>query len=285
MPDPNPNQVRKALRDSEDVRTLLQLLQAIQQEAGTCLVFEKARLAIESDDSKSITLAEFQAHFVPASMPPKPRLLGRLLTGLSLSLVQLIAVYIIAAHAGLVSGHGSAAAAARASVELPQWDTAALQAATARVPAAAAADFPSWADGVNVGIKSDDDAVAAPAKKGGKAAPKKNHVYDLGAKEWAHGDAHSARLLAERNAKLEKAKKEKEAEKEAEKAKKEKEAEEAKGKQTKSSTQGKQSRGGGAAGGPGTKEDMVRRFAEAAAEEEDDLSREELAGRLKEVRP
>ena len=93
--------VLKALRDSEQVRTLLQLLQAIQQEAGACLVFEKARLAIETEcGSKSITLAEFEAYFVPAPKQRKLRPLGRLLTGLSLSVIQLMAVYVIAAHAG-----------------------------------------------------------------------------------------------------------------------------------------------------------------------------------------
>ena len=273
--------VLKALRDSEQVRTLLQLLQAIRQEAGSCLVFEKARLAIESDGSKSITLDEFEAHFVPAPKQRKPRLSGRLLTGLSLSLVQVIAVYVIAAHVGLVSGHGSSAAA-RASIDTggEQWGTAAVQAAAAKVSAAAAAATAdpgagslSWADGVNVGIKSDDAEVAAPAKKGGVG---EGRTYNVRAGEWATGDAHSARLLADRNAKVEKAKKEKAAEKA---------AEDAKGKQKKSAKQGKEGRSGGAAGGADTKEDMVRRFAEAAADEEADYSKEELTGRLKEGCP
>ena len=271
--------VLKALRDSEQVRALLQLLQAIQQEAGSCLVFEKARLAIESDGSKSIALDEFEAHFVPAPKQRKPRLSGRLLTGLSLSLVQAIAVYVIAAHVGLVSGHGSSAAA-RASIDTggEQWGTAAVQAAAAKVSAAAAAAADpgagslSWADGVDVGIKSDDAAVEAPAKKGEKGEKGEGRTYNVHAKEWAHGSGHSARLLAEHKAKVER-------------IKKEKAAEDAKGKEKKSAKQGKQGRSGGAAGGADTKEDMVRRFAEAAAEEEVDYSKEELTGRLKEVWP
>ena len=113
-----------------------------------CLVFEKARRAIERAGSQSITLAEFEAHLVPAPQQRrKPSLPVRLLTGLSLSLVQGLSLYVIAAHAGLVSSPVSAAAA-RASIgtggELSQWDTAAVQAvqavwgAGARAVAAAA---------------------------------------------------------------------------------------------------------------------------------------------------
>ena len=177
----------KALRDSEDVRTLLQLLQAIQQEAGVCLVFEKARRAIERAGSQSIKLAEFEAHLVPAPQQRrKPSLPVRLLTGLSLSVVQGLSLYVIAAHAGLVSSPVSAAAA-RASIgtggELSQWDTAAAQAvqavrgAGARAVAAAAttadtgADARSWSEGVQVGIKSDDAAAAAAAPKNGGGTP------------------------------------------------------------------------------------------------------------------
>jgi hypothetical protein len=184
--------VLKALRDSEDVRTLLQLLQAIQQEAGVCLVFEKARRAIERAGSQSITLAEFEAHLVPAPQQRrKPSLPVRLLTGLSLSVVQGLSLYVIAAHAGLVSSPVSAAAA-RASIgtggELSQWDTAAAQAvqavrgAGARAVAAAAttadtgADARSWSEGgqvgmVQVGIKSDDAAAAAAAPMNGGGTP------------------------------------------------------------------------------------------------------------------
>lgn len=178
----------KALRDSEDVRTLLQLLQAIQQEAGVCLVFEKARRKIERASSQSITLAEFEAHLVPAPQQRrKPSLPVRLLTGLSLSLVQSLSLYVIAAHAGLVSCPVSAAAA-RASIgsdgELSQWNTAAVQTVQAvrgggagAVAAAATtvdpgADTRSWSEGVRVGIKSDDAAAAAAQpKKGGGTQP------------------------------------------------------------------------------------------------------------------
>ena len=211
--------VLKALRDSEDVRTLLQLLQAIQQEAGVCLVFEKARRAIERAGSQSITLAEFEAHLVPAQQQRrKPSLPVRLLTGLSLSLVQGLSLYVIAAHAGLVSS--PVAAAARASIgtggEPPQWDTAAVQAvqavrgAGARAVAAAAtaadpgAHTRSWSEGVQVGIKSDDAAAAAAPPKMDPNAPPGSpdnfKIYNVYAREWAHGDEHSARLLAERNA-------------------------------------------------------------------------------------
>jgi len=262
--------VLKALRDSEQVRTLLQLLQAIQQEAGVCLVFEKARLAIETEcGSKSITLAEFEAHFVPAPKQRKLRPLGRLLTGLSLSVIQLMAVYVIAAHAGptlaelrsaldlgaasavQLGAGGGGAAAARASVytdphpnELPQWDADAVRAAAAELSSSwprkgtqekakeeeeekksddAAADPDgaaplSWADGVTVGIKSDDAAAAAAAPaskdgpmhdgwstKDGHHVPHTRLTSQEAAKKWAHDGAHSKRLLAEHKAKLAKA--------------------------------------------------------------------------------
>ena len=176
-----------------------------------CLVFEKARRAIERVGSQSITLAEFEAHLVPAPQQRrKPSLPVRLLTGLSLSLVQGLSLYVIAAHAGLVSSP-VAAAAARASIgtggELSQWDTAAVQAvqaargAGARAVAAAAttadpgADTRSWSAGVQVGIKSDDAAAAAAPPKMDPNAPPGSpgnfKIYNVHAREWAHGDEHS----------------------------------------------------------------------------------------------
>ena len=253
--------VLKAMRDSEEVRILLQLLQTIQQESGACLVFEKARLAIDKefrDDGRFyISLTEFEAHFEPAPMQRKPRPLGGLLTGLSLSVVQVIAVYVIAAHAGLVArptladlrsagphaaaafrsaldlgaasavqlgagGGGSAsvyttAAAARASVYTDPNPAKEEEKKKKSDDAAADPDSAaslSWADGVTVGIKSDDTAAAAaPGTKDGPVhdgwSTKEGHhvphtrlTSQEAAKQWAHDGAHSKRLLAEHKAKL-----------------------------------------------------------------------------------
>jgi hypothetical protein len=79
------------------------------------------------------------------------------------------------------------------------------------------------------------------------------------AREWAHGNEHSARLLAERNAKLAKEKRDKEIEKaRQEKVQREKAAaaEQAKTQQKASAKPSKPGRSDGA----GSKEDMVRQL-------------------------
>ena len=58
-------EVIKALRNHERVCKLLQLPQFIRQEDGTRDQFEAAFQRIDSDDSKDISLTEFENYFIP----------------------------------------------------------------------------------------------------------------------------------------------------------------------------------------------------------------------------
>jgi|EP00908_Phaeocystis_cordata_P010876 hypothetical protein len=87
-------EVVKALRDSAQVRELLQLPQKIRQEDGTRDLFEKVYQAIDTDDSKSITLKEFEAYFLPA-LESKRRPLGLARIGVSLAIVGVGMAYAV----------------------------------------------------------------------------------------------------------------------------------------------------------------------------------------------
>ena len=65
-------EVVKALRTSAQVRKLLALPEKIRQEDGTRDLFERVYQGIDTDDSKSITLPEFEAYFSPATQPAPP---------------------------------------------------------------------------------------------------------------------------------------------------------------------------------------------------------------------
>ena len=65
-------EVVKALRTSAQVRKLLALPEKIRQEDGTRDLFERVYQSIDTDDSKSITLTEFEAYFSPATQPGPP---------------------------------------------------------------------------------------------------------------------------------------------------------------------------------------------------------------------
>ena len=69
-------EVVQALRSSEEVRMLLHLPQKIRQEDGTRDLFERVFQKMDADESKSITLPEFEAYFLPALQRKKGILLG-----------------------------------------------------------------------------------------------------------------------------------------------------------------------------------------------------------------
>ncbi len=58
-------EVIKAVRSMPQVRSLLALPASIRQEDGTRDAFERVYQAIDADDSKSITCAEFETYFFP----------------------------------------------------------------------------------------------------------------------------------------------------------------------------------------------------------------------------
>ena len=70
-------EVIKAVRTHPSVRALLGLGAEIHQEDGTRDSFERVYQAIDADDSKSITLAEFEEYFFPPAPTPAAPAVGR----------------------------------------------------------------------------------------------------------------------------------------------------------------------------------------------------------------
>ena len=69
-------EVIKALRTQPKVRTLLALPAMIRQEDGTRDDFERVYQKLDADDSKSITLAEFEEYFFPPAPPQSTPSIG-----------------------------------------------------------------------------------------------------------------------------------------------------------------------------------------------------------------
>ena len=63
-------EVIKALREHQQVQALLKLPEKVRQEDGTRDSFEQVYQAIDKDDSKSITIEEFEAYFAAKSPAP-----------------------------------------------------------------------------------------------------------------------------------------------------------------------------------------------------------------------
>ena len=78
-------EVVKALRSDAEVQVLLHLPQKIRQEDGTRDLFERVFQQIDADQSKSITLPEFEAYFLPALQRKQGVFLGRLVTVLAIA--------------------------------------------------------------------------------------------------------------------------------------------------------------------------------------------------------
>lgn len=71
-------EVIKALRTQEKVSELLKLPHVIRQEDGTRDNFEVVFQAIDRDDSKSISMSEFEDYFIPPeAATPAPQKAGR----------------------------------------------------------------------------------------------------------------------------------------------------------------------------------------------------------------
>ena len=116
-------EIVKALRTSAQVRKLLALPEKIRQEDGTRDLFERVYQAIDTDDSKSITLTEFEAYFSPATQPGPPPAASTLSDGtilVSLTVTALAVAYalLLIRHLALaklsVGGSPSAATVAAA---------------------------------------------------------------------------------------------------------------------------------------------------------------------------
>lgn len=79
-------EVVQALRSDAEVRMLLHLPQKIRQEDGTRDLFERVYQQIDTDESKSITLQEFEAYFLPALQRKQGGVfLGRLVAVLAIA--------------------------------------------------------------------------------------------------------------------------------------------------------------------------------------------------------
>ena len=112
-------EVVKALRDSAQVRKLLALPEKIRQEDGTRDLFERVYQSIDTDDSKSITLAEFEAYFSPATRPAASTWSdGTVFASITVAFLGVAYALLLIRHLALaklsVGGTPSAAAAAAA---------------------------------------------------------------------------------------------------------------------------------------------------------------------------
>ena len=112
-------EVVKALRDSAQVRKLLALPEKIRQEDGTRDLFERVYQSIDTDDSKSITLAEFEAYFSPALRPAASTWSdGTVFASITVAFLGVAYALLLIRHLALaklsVGGTPSAAAAAAA---------------------------------------------------------------------------------------------------------------------------------------------------------------------------
>ena len=112
-------EVVKALRDSAQVRKLLALPEKIRQEDGTRDLFERVYQSIDTDDSKSITLAEFEAYFSPALRPAASTWSdGTVFVSITVAFLGVAYALLLIRHLALaklsVGGTPSAAAAAAA---------------------------------------------------------------------------------------------------------------------------------------------------------------------------
>ena len=153
------------------MRGLLALPQKIRQEDGTRDLFERVYQAIDNDDSKSITLTEFEAYFSSATERQPPSATPALSFCVSLAIAALGVAYtlLLLRHAldTLSAGESLPAAVASAAAR----DGAAAAATVAAMAKTAAVRVAAAAVTANSLTNSAANAAAAATVAAAAAAP------------------------------------------------------------------------------------------------------------------